>query len=268
MFNSGNATPFTMPVTPAYGGSMNCGNNWGDDWIALAIIAMIFGGGGFGFGGWGGGAGLGMMEMFLPFMMMGGWGNGFGFGNNGTPASVGDVQRGFDNQSVMNKLNGIEQGICSLGYDNLAQINGVNVNMLQGFNGVQRDICQGLNGVNSNIQQLGFQNQNCCCETNRNIDSVRYENARNTCDIVNAIREDGALTRAQMTATEMQNLRDQLNTANLQLSQQAQSANLINQLRPCPIPAYLSCSPYTSYDPFRAGYGYGNNGCGCNSGCC
>ena len=70
-----------------------------------------------------------------------------------------------------------------------------------------------------------------------------------------------------MTQNEIQKLRDDLQTANFQLSQQAQSANLIDQLRPCPIPAYLSCSPYTSYDPFRNGYGYGGCGCG-NSGCC
>lgn len=141
--------------------------------------------------------------------------------------------------------------------------------MLQGFAGIDSALCNGFNNVNNNITQARFDSQQRCCETNRNIDAVRYENARNTSDIVNAIREDGALTRAQMTSNEIQILRDQLNTANLQLSQQAQSANLINQLRPCPIPAYLSCSPYTSYDPF--GYncynGFGRSGCGGGCGC-
>ena len=69
----------------------------------------------------------------------------------------------------------------------------------------------------------------------------------------------------------MQELRDRLEakdrdllTANFQLSQQAQSANLIGALRPTPIPAYITCSPYQA-----ANYGgYGFNGCGCNSGCC
>ena len=164
-------------------------------------------------------------------------------------------------QSLENGVRGIQQGLCDGFY---AQ----HTTMLQGFAGVDNALCNGFNNVNNNITQARFDAQQCCCETNRNIDAVRYENARNTCDIVNAIREDGALTRAQLTATEMQNLRDQLNTANLQLSQQAQSANLINQLRPCPIPAYLSCSPYTSYDPFGyGGYGRGNCGCGCGCGC-
>ena len=61
------------------------------------------------------------------------------------------------------------------------------------------------------------------------------------------------------TQDKMESLREQLQAANFQLSQQAQTANLINQLRPCPVPAYPSCSPYTSYswgDLVR-------NGCGC-----
>uniref|UniRef100_A0AAU8B643 Uncharacterized protein n=1 Tax=Dulem virus 39 TaxID=3145757 RepID=A0AAU8B643_9CAUD len=229
MFNT-NSTPFTMPVTPAYTSGGNCGNGmWGDGgWWVIILFALIFG-----------------------------WGrNGFGGGESGSSFTDSAVQRGFDNQSVMNKLNGIEQGICSLGYDQLSQMNGINQNVSQ----------QGFN-ISSAIAQLGYQNQSCCCETNRNIDAVRYENAKNTCDIVNAIREDGALTRAQLTQNEIQGLRDQLQTANFQLSQQAQSANLINQLRPCPIPAYLSCSPYTSYDPYGRN-GFFGNGCGCNSGCC
>lgn len=91
---------------------------------------------------------------------------------------------------------------------------------------------------------------------------MRYENAKNTCDIVNAIREDGALTRQQMTQNEIQSLRDQLQTANFQLSQQAQSANIIEAVRPFPTPAYITCSPYTAYNGYGCGSGY-NCGCGC-----
>jgi hypothetical protein len=212
--------------------------------------------------GWADGGGVWII--FLFFLMAWG-GNGWGgFGNGGANGALtrADLCQDMNFQSVENGVRGIQQGLCDGFY---AQ----NTTMLQGFAGVDSALCNGFNNVNNNITQARFDSQQCCCETNRNIDAVRYENARNTCDIVNAIREDGALTRAQMTANEMQNLRDQLNTANLQLSQQAQSANLINQLRPCPIPAYLSCSPYTSYDPFGYnGYnGFGRSGCGCGCGC-
>lgn len=50
----------------------------------------------------------------------------------------------------------------------------------------------------------------------------------------------------------------------LGLSQSAQTANIVNQLRPCPVPAYLTCNPFGCNGGFT-GYGYGyNDGCGCS----
>lgn len=123
----------------------------------------------------------------------------------------------------------------------------------------------------NNVAVAGMQNTNalasqladCCCTTQRSIDSVRYENAKNTCDIVNAIKADGDATRALMTQNEIQSLRDQLQTANFQLSQQAQNATLISTLRPTPIPAYQTCSPYESAQMFSHYGAACNNGCGC-----
>lgn len=101
----------------------------------------------------------------------------------------------------------------------------------------------------------------CCCETNRNIDSVRADAYKNTCEITTAIHAEAEQTRALINAQAMQDLRDrleerdrQLMTANFQLSQQAQTANIIDTLQPTPKPAYLTCSPY---------FAYGYNGCGC-----
>ena len=206
--------------------------------------------------------GNGSWVFFLFFLLA--WGGGGFFGNNRgveQVATSAEVQRGFDNQNVMNKLNGLENGLCDGFY---AQ----NTTMLNGFNGVQRDLCSGFTGVNAAINQSRFDAQQCCCETNRNIDAVRYENAKNVCDIVNAIKADGDATRALMTQNEIQKLRDDLQTANFQLSQQAQSANIIGQLRPTPTPAYLTCSPYESNMYATRGlYGTYGNGCGCNS-CC
>lgn len=306
MFNSGNATPFTMPVTPAYGGGMN-GNNWGDDWIALAIIAMIFGGTGFGFGGWGGGAGLGMMEMFLPFMMMGGWGNGFGFANNGTPASVGDVQRGFDTQSILGKLDGITNGLCDGFY-------ATNTSILNAQNGIQSSLCQGFNGVNTNIMQGNFglqqainnaavanmQGQNaiqsqisgCCCETQRAIDGVNYNMATNTCAITNQMNNNtrdiidsqNAGTRAildYLCQDKIASLQAENQTLKLAASQadqnnfiaatqSAQTAELIRRLgADCPQPAYVVQPPQPVTFPTNCcgGVNTFNGGFGNGCGC-
>lgn len=197
--------------------------------------------------------GNGMWVFFLFFLLA--WGNGgWGFGNRGEqPATSAEVQRGFDNQNVMNKLNGLENGLCDGFY---AQ----NTTMLQGFNGIQRDLCQGFNGVNNGIAESRFAAQQCCCETNRNIDAVRYENARNTCDIVNAIKADGDATRALMTQNTIQELRDQLQAAQLQLGNLSQTRTIIDAVRPFPSPAYITCSPYTAVNGYGCGCG---NGCGC-----
>lgn len=185
----------------------------------------------------------------------GGWG-GWGNRNMGEAmATSADVQRGFDTQTIVGKLDGINNGLCDGFY-------AMNTGMLNGFHGVDNALCSGFYSVNSAVQQARFDSQQCCCETNRNIDAVRYEAAKNTCDITSAIHAEGEQTRALINANTMQALRDKLAdkdrdlmTANFQLSQQAQNATLINELRPCARPAYITCSPYTSY-PY-------NTGCGC-----
>lgn len=140
-------------------------------------------------------------------------------------------------------------------------VRGIQSGLCDGFYAMNTGMLNGFSGVNNAIQQAQFAQQQCCCETNRNIDAVRYENARNTCDIVNAIKADGDATRALMTQNEIQSLRDQLQTAQFQLSQQAQNATLIATLRPTPIPAYQTCSPYEGAAMYaRNGY---NGGCGC-----
>ena len=191
----------------------------------------------------GGGSWFWIVVLFL--FMFGNNGGLFGGGNGALTRA--EMTEGFNNQSVLNKLDGISNGLCDGFY---AQ----NTTMLQGFN-----------AVNSGIAESRFAAQQCCCETNRNIDAVRYEAAKNTCDITPAIHAEGEQTRALINANTMQALRDKLAdrdrdllTANFQLSQQAQNATLINELRPCARPAYITCSPY------QASHGFGcGNSCGC-----
>lgn len=74
----------------------------------------------------------------------------------------------------------------------------------------------------------------------------------------NANDAEAEATRALMTANVMQELRDQLQAAQLQLGNLSQTQNIINAVRPFPQPAYITCSPYTSANGFGC-----NNGCGC-----
>ena len=186
--------------------------------------------------------GNGMFWLIVLFFL---GGNRFGWGNSGVDAN-----------QIENGIRNVQNGLCDGFY---AQ----NTTMLQGFNGIQRDLCTGFSAVNAGIAENRFAAQQCCCETNRNIDAVRYEAQKNTCDITTAIHNEGEATRALINANTMQNLRDkladkdrELMTANFQLSQQAQSANLIDQLRPCARPAYLTCSPYQANN-----YGFNCGSC-------
>lgn len=204
-----------------------------------------------------GGAGGTWVWVFFLFFLLAWGGGGFGFGNNAAAQGAltrAELYEGLNNQGLENGIRGIQNGLCDGFY---AQ----NTTMLQGMNGLQNQLCQGFNGVNSNIAESRFAAQQCCCETNRNIDAVRYENARNTCDIVNAIKADGDATRALMTQNTIQELRDNLQAAQLQLGNLSQTQTIINAVRPFPTPSYITCSPYTPAN----GYGsYGCcNGCGC-----
>lgn len=295
MFNSGNSTPFTMPVQPAGYGYGNGGmNGFGGDWIwILVVFALLFGWGNNGWGGNGGGNASG-----VPYVV----------GSTYTDASI---QRGFDTQSIIGKLDGINNGLCDGFY-------AVNTSILNAQSGIQNSLCQGFNGVNTNIMQGNFglqqainnasvanmQGQNalqsqlasCCCETQRAIDGVNYNMATNTCAITNQMNNNtrdiidsqNAGTRAILDylcqdkiatlQAENQSLKLAASQADqnnfIAATQNAQTAELIRRLgADCPQPAYVVQPPQPVTFPTNCcggvNYaGYGNNGCGCNSGCC
>lgn len=199
--------------------------------------------GGFGMGGWEGIIGL--------IVLAGIFGGGFGgFGGNG-----GGWQQGFNTQNILSKLDGITNGISDATYALNNSINGINMNL-------SNALCSTTYELASKIDANRFAAQQCCCETQRAIDGVKFQTSQNTCDIVNAIHAEGEATRGLITQNTIQALRDKLNdkdrdiqTRDFQLSQLSQNSYLINKLQPCPIPAYPVCNPN---QPLNV-----SNGCGC-----
>ena len=212
--------------------------------------AMALANGRDGDGLFGGGTSGGILALIIIFVLLFGNGNGFGFGGcRENVATQGEVQRSFNTNTIINKLDGITNGLCDGFYATNNSINGVNMNTMQGFN-----------SVNQGIANLGYEQQNCCCTTNRNIDSLKYENAQNTCAIVNAIHADGEATRALMQANTVQELRDKLQERDNTISNLVQNSTLLN-----------SVGRFVLNPPCFQGYnGYGYNtgyyGCGCNTG--
>lgn len=188
----------------------------------------------------------GWFWIVVLFLFMFGFG-GNGFGRNDGALTRAEMQDGFNYNQLENAIRGVQSGLCD------------------GFYAQNTTSLQGFNSLGSQIAESRFAAQQCCCETNRNIDSVRAENYKNTCEITNAVHAEGEATRALINGNTMQALRDkitekdqELQTANFHLSQQAQNATLISTLRPFPTPAYITCSPYTAANGF---------GCMCNPGC-
>lgn len=212
-----------------------------DSNFSLADVASVVGNrsseSGF-LGGYGG-----ILALIIIFVLLfgnGGWGNN---GNNSTNMQAGmyatqaDIQRGFDNSAAVSKLDGISNGICDATF-------ALNNAITNGFANSALANVQGFNGVNQGINTLGYQMQQCCCETNRNIDAMRYEAAKNTCDVIQANNMNTQRIIDTMTANTIQELRDQVQTYQSALNNNAQTTTLINALRPVPTPAYITCSPY------------------------
>ena len=174
--------------------------------------------------------------IYLVWLAVLGGGGLFGNRNGELQGAItrSDLFEGFNNQDINGQLRGITNGLCD------------------GFYALNSGIKDGFYGTQAAIAENRFAAQNCCCETNRNIDAVRYEGAQNTCAITNAIHAEGEATRALINANTMQELRDKLEARDrdvlvrdFQLSQLAQTSSLIGELRPCAKPAYITCSPYT-----------------------
>lgn len=106
-------------------GGNNNGGFFGNEGLwAVIILAIIFGWGTNGYGRNGGDNG---MNAYIPYLV----GTGAtGQGGNDTRAALSE---GFYQQDTSRSLAGIQSGICSLGYDQLAQMNGVNTNISNGF---------------------------------------------------------------------------------------------------------------------------------------
>lgn len=201
---------------------------------------------------------------FLFFLLA--WGNGGFGGNNGNLQGAltrAEMYDGFNSQDIKEGIRGLSNGLCDGFY-------ALNTSVLNGFNGVDKSLCQGFGGVNSAIKDLGYQMQSCCCETNRNVDAVRYENAKNTCDIITSgtmntrdiiDSQNAGFQRILdfMTNDKIESLRTELQAAQLQLGNLSQTNTIIDALRPCPRPAYLTCSPYAAA-PTNI---FGNCGCAC-----
>lgn len=307
--NGGNG--MIMPVQPMggygyampYGGNFGGGFGFGDDWIVLFLIAMMFGGG-WGMGGFGGGWGGGFGNMFeFPWLL-----NGQQNVLNGVNANT---NSGFNQAALQSAIGDLSNNVVSGFGDVNLGIAGVNQNICQSTGQIQNALCQGFAGAtaavtgaqnaitaqmyNNEIANLnrsfdaqtavsqGFNNvqtqlAQCCCDNRAATQDVKYTIATEACATRAANTQNTQAILDKLCALELDgykrendNLRSQLNMANLAASQTAQTAQILagqsaeidgvyNRLKNCPVP---SMPVYGNTPIFTCNNG---NTCGCGCG--
>lgn len=248
-----------------YGNDMFGGN--GAWWL---IVLLLFGWGRNGFGGFGGGYGATGGDCCCK-----------------PCATQADLAAGFNNSAVLSNLNDLALGQAGIQQTLCQGFNGVNTTVMQGFNGVGNAICNLGYNVQGGFNGLSAQLADCCCTTQRAIDSVKYENATNTCAIQNTIQNttrdiiDNANANsraildfmvqskladkdAKIAMLEGQVARAEQN-AFITANQEAQTATLLRRLgAECPQPAYVVQPPQPVTFPTNCcgQVNYATGGCG------
>ena len=273
-----------------------------------AVTGNRNGNGGFGYG-----DGSWFLWIILLFAMMnGGWGNngnngyGGGYGGWGMYPWLNQSNQfndGFQNQMLNSSINEIRSAVTALaqqlcsccGDMQMALANGfagveqnanarqmANMNQLFGF---QTSTMQGFNGVQGQIAQASADNRLGIADLKYTVATEncadRTQSMMNTRDIIENCNRNNQAVLDKLCQLELDglkadnaNLRTQLNFANLQASQVAQTAELrqsgatqlnqlVSELRSCPIPAQ---PVYGSQPIFTCGgNNYGCSGCGCGA---
>lgn len=209
------------------------------DGLSASDVALLSGNNGNNNSGWDGDM-LGMLALFFLFSMFGwggfgGWGGGFG-GNGAGGAMMGfatqaDLQRGFDTQTIVGKLDGITNGICDSTTAVLGAVNGVGTTVMQGFSQAELSRCNQQAALMQQLTTMMFNAQQCCCDVRGDIKDLMYAGAKNTCDIIQSTHNDTDRVIARLDQMEANRQAERIHALELenqklsfQASQQAQNA--------------------------------------------
>lgn len=193
-----------------------------------------------------------------------------------------------DINSVQNALNTINSGVSQISCDTklascevINAITSGNANLASQLASCCCNVRESISGVNNNITKMGYENQlSICGQTNTlqnaitgGFNSLMADNASKFNIIGAKIDAQTQIINdkfCQLEMREMQNkidnLRDEKQAYQMSALSQTQTTNIVNQLKPTPVPAYLTCNPYGCNGGFT-GYGYGcNDGASCSCG--
>ena len=235
------------------GGYGNGNGFFGNDW-AWIVILLLFGYGGRGFGGFGGGYG------------------GGGIGENYVLATdFATIERKIDavnagicdstfalNNNINQNFRNVDNAVCNLGYQALQNTNAIQSQLADCCCGIKGEIKDVAYANAMGVNQLDRRISDCCCDLEKMNMQNRFDAQAYNCNTLQAIDKVGDRIIDYLATEKTQALRDENFALRLQASQAKQNAYLVNELRPCPIPAYITCNPYAYTNPC-------NTGCGCGT---
>ena len=253
------------------------GNGFGGDgWWIIILFLFAFGGWG-GNGGWfgnGGNSGVGSAA-FQGALTRADLTDEINFSD--LDHAVRDTRVDLSND-YHNLSTNVIQGICDLNGTINSGVNSINTNisnlgyqLQSGINDVNVNNMQNTYAIGSQITALGNQMSSCCCDTRFQIERGFADTNYNLATQVNNIRQDictqtrditdnaNANTRAILdflTNSKMEDLRDENQALKFAASQAAQNTYLVDQLRPCPIPAYNVPNPDCCNGGYFNNYNY------------
>ena len=224
--------------------------------------------------------------IIVVFALLFGWGNG-GFGGNrggGQGSAVDGYVLTSDFANIERKIDGVNNGLCDGLYAQAQLVNGVQMSMANGFAQAELARSNQQAAIMQQMYAMSTANQQCCCETQRQIErgfaDVNYNLATQACDTRNTVQTaardiidaQNAGTRAVLdflTQDKLATLQAENQTLKLAASQANQNNYLtgvmsqetnriINRVAPYPIPAYQVANPLAG-----SGCNSGYNGCGC-----
>lgn len=177
-----------------------------------------------------------------------GWNRGgSGFGGSGVNDNY---VLATDFATLERKLDGVNNGICDSTY-------ALNNTIVNGNASIQQTLTQGFSGLNLGLATQGCDTRAVITGVGTQIASqiadLKYSNAMNARDIIDnananfrALHEEIVANRIEDKNAQIAAQQNEINALRLSASQAKQNEYLVNQLRPCPIPAYLTCNPYAT----------------------
>lgn len=289
--NQNNGMNSAWPMMAMMNGGM--GGQWNNPFIYL--VWMMFANRFFGNGGWGDGNGQtaqnievqGQLAALREQMNTNQNTNLLMDAIKGNSTAIGQLagQLNCDfntlNSAICDVKGSIDKVAGAVGFSAERVINAVNAGDCQ----ISRQLSECCCNIRDAITRQGYENQLATVnQTNvlqssinsvatgqeRGFSSIVFETQRQTCDITKAIADSTASILAGQKAAEMrelqreiQGLRDERTAYQMSALTQQQTQNLVNQLRPCPIPAYITCNPFGCQGDNYPYVAYNGGSCGC-----